>query len=181
MPIVMSEFNSYELPLGGLKLIQRNAKVDERGYFARAYCKSEFNNFISSFELSQLNLSLTKRCGTVRGMHYQTLPFSDCKFVSCIRGKIWDVAIDIRPESPTYLHWHAEELSELNQLGMYIPNGFAHGFQALSDDVQMLYMHSLPFSSQADAGLNPLDPSLNIDWPLPISLISVKDSQRPFL
>jgi len=114
-------------------------------------------------------------------MHFQRPPHAEMKLVSCIRGEVWDVAVDLRVGSPTYLHWHAEQLSAENGFALLIPEGFAHGFQALTDDVDLLYCHSEAYTPAAEARLNPLDPKLAITWPLPVTELSVRDSQHPLL
>ena len=111
-------------------------------------------------------------------MHFQYPPSAEIKLVSCIRGEIWDVAIDLRANSPTFLQWHAEHLSADNGRALLIPEGFAHGFQTLTDDVDMVYCHSAPYVAAAEGGLNPLDPYLKISWPLPIAELSIRDNQH---
>src|SRR5690606_4870438 len=119
--------------------------------------------------------------GTVRGLHYQRSPYSETKLVTCTEGAVWDVVVDIREESPTFLHWHAEELSESNGRALLIPAGFAHGFQTLSDNVTLIYCHDVPYHASAESGLHPKDPMLNIPWPLTITAISSRDNHHPML
>ena len=123
----------------------------------------------------------TSTAGTLRGLHYQYQPNSEMKVVTCLKGKIWDVAVDLRRNSKTFLEWHAEILSEENQLSLSIPKGFAHGFQTLTPDVEVLYFHSAPYDANTEAGLRYNDPALNIRWPMEITAISKRDLGHPFL
>ncbi len=170
-----------DLALPDLKLIKRYSMTDERGLMQRLYCSELLQSFGLSAPLSQINLTLTRRCGTVRGMHFQHAPYAEDKIVTCLRGRIFDVAVDLRRDSPTFLKWHAEILSpELNN-SLLIPKGFAHGFQALTDDCELLYFHTAAYMPQAEAGLSPLDPALHIIWPLEIIDMSARDRSHPFL
>jgi dTDP-4-dehydrorhamnose 3,5-epimerase len=126
--------------------------------------------------IAQINQTYTARQGTVRGMHFQHPPRTEMKLVSCTRGEVWDVAVDLRLGSPTFLCWHAEQLSAENGCALLIPEGFAHGFQALTDDVELLYCHSEAYAAYAEGGLNPTDPRLGITWPLAIAELSVRDA-----
>lgn len=170
-----------DTPLAGLKRILRKPIGDHRGYFERMYCIQELKSADWPAKIDQINHTLTQRRGTVRGMHYQHQPHADAKFVSCLRGEVFDVAIDLRENSPTYLQWHGETLSQSNATSLLIPEGFAHGFQTLTDDVEMLYFHSAPYRADAEDGLNPKDPSLAINWPLPITEMSDRDHKHIFL
>jgi dTDP-4-dehydrorhamnose 3,5-epimerase len=114
-------------------------------------------------------------------MHFQTAPYAEMKLVSCIQGEVWDVAVDLRADSATFLQWHGEHLSAENRRALLIPEGFAHGFQVLSDGAELLYCHSEPYMPQSEAGVHPQDPKLGISWPLPIAEISDRDNQRPAL
>ena len=145
------------------------------------FCADELTAAGWCSPIAQINHTLTARQGTVRGMHFQYPPHSETKLVSCIRGEVWDVAVDLRTDSNTYLQWHAEHLSAENGCAMLIPEGFAHGFQALSDNVELLYCHSRPYAGRAEGGLNPLDPQLQIQWPLPIVEMSQRDAEHPAL
>jgi dTDP-4-dehydrorhamnose 3,5-epimerase len=131
--------------------------------------------------IAQINHSLTLHVGSVRGLHYQRPPHAEMKLVSCLHGAVWDVAVDLRPDSPSYLRWHAEPLSAENGCAMLIPPGFAHGFQALTDHAELLYCHTAAYAPAAEAGLHPLDPSLAIDWPLPLSEMSPRDAGHAWL
>lgn len=177
----MNRFTVVELPLVGLKRIERQRLGDSRGFLARLFCADELAAAGWCSPIAQINHTLTARQGTVRGMHFQYPPHGEMKLVSCIRGEAWDVAVDLRTGSNTYLHWHAERLSSENGCAMLIPEGFAHGFQALSDNVELLYCHSKPYAGHAEAGLNPQDLRLQIRWPLPIVEMSQRDAQHPAL
>lgn len=177
----MNSFQVTDVPLPGLKLVQRPIVGDQRGYLSRIFCFDQLVAVGWGKPIAQLNHTYTARRGTIRGMHFQRPPYAEMKLVSCIVGEVFDVAIDLRPESETYLQYHAERLSADNRKAMMIPEGFAHGFQSLTDDVQLVYCHSAIFSAQAEGGLNPQDPALDIRWPLQISEISARDSQHAFL
>jgi dTDP-4-dehydrorhamnose 3,5-epimerase len=171
----MSRFTITDLALVGLKRIQRKRLGDDRGFLTRLFCAQELAAAGWTQPIAQINHSYTAKQGTVRGMHFQRLPHAEMKVVSCIRGVVWDVAVDLRVGSPTFLHWHAEQLSAVNGFALLIPEGFAHGFQALSDDVELLYCHSKAYAAQAEGGLNPNDPRLGIAWPLAIAELSLRD------
>jgi len=177
----MSRFAVTDLPLPGLKRVQRQRLSDSRGYLARLFCSNEFAAAGWANPIAQINHSYTAQQGTVRGLHYQHPPHAEMKLVTCLRGAVWDVAVDLRAGSPTFLRWHAEELSADNETALLIPEGFAHGFQTLTDDVELLYCHSHPHVQEAEAGLNPLDPRLAIVWPQSIRLISERDKNQPLL
>lgn len=169
------------LPLAGLKRVQRQLHSDVRGIFARLFCTDELAAAGWTEPVMQINHSLTEHRGTVRGLHYQRPPHAEVKLVSCIRGEVWDVAVDLRPHSATYLRWHAERLNAHDGTALWIPAGFAHGFQALSDGAELVYVHSAAYAPQAEAGLNAIDPTLAIDWPLPIRTRSPRDVALPLL
>jgi dTDP-4-dehydrorhamnose 3,5-epimerase len=152
---------------------------DERGFFARTWCRQEFAAHGLETRLVQCNLSFNKVRGTLRGMHYQLSPSAETKLVRCIRGAIYDVAIDLRPESPTYRHWTAVTLSAENRLAFYIPQGFAHGFQSLTDEAEIFYQMSDVYAPDYARGIRWNDPAFAIDWPLPVTVISAKDQGYP--
>lgn len=165
--------------LAGLTVVQRHPLGDARGYLERMFCVEEAASLMAGRQIMQVNHTITARRGTVRGMHYQQAPHAEMKWVSCLRGEVFDVAVDIRPDSPTRLQWHAERLSADNHRTLLVPEGFAHGFQTLTDDCEMLYLHSALYAPQAEAGLDALDPALSIAWPLPITERSHRDQQHP--
>lgn len=177
----MNRFAFSDLPLKGLKRVERKRLGDNRGFLSRLFCAEELGQAGWEKPISQINQTYTAKKGTVRGMHFQLPPHAEMKLVSCIRGEVWDVAVDLREGSPTFLQWHAERLSVDNTTALLIPEGFAHGFQTLSDDVELLYCHSAAYFPECEAGLNAGDPILKIHWPLPITEISLRDSQHPML
>jgi dTDP-4-dehydrorhamnose 3,5-epimerase len=165
----------------GVMLVERERLEDERGYFSRLFCEDELQASGWPGPVAQINHSLTLKRGTVRGMHYQYPPHLEAKIVTCLRGVAWDVALDLRAGSPTFLRWCAVELSPENRLSLLVPAGCAHGFQALTDEVELVYCTSTPYVADADSGVNPLDPVVSIDWPLAVSVLSDKDRLRPMI
>jgi len=170
-----------ETPLKGSYVIGIEPRGDSRGWFARTYCKNEFAQIGHDKVWVQLNHSFSAAKGTVRGMHYQLPPHAEIKMVRCIAGSVYDVIIDIRKYSPTFLKWFGTELSAANKNMLYIPAGFAHGFQTLSEDTELIYHHSEFYTPGAEAGLKYDDPALNIQWPLPVSEISERDAMHPLI
>jgi dTDP-4-dehydrorhamnose 3,5-epimerase len=168
-------------PLNGCYIIGIEPKGDSRGWFARTYCKKEFAQIGHTKEWVQMNHSFTSQKGTIRGMHYQLPPYSEIKMVRCIAGAVYDVVIDIRKHSPTFLQWFGAEISAENKKMMYIPEGFAHGFQTLTTNCELVYHHSEFYTSGAEGGLHHNDPALVITWPLPITEISARDKNHPLL
>jgi dTDP-4-dehydrorhamnose 3,5-epimerase len=160
-------------------LIHLEHARDSRGFFARTFCVEEFAAHGLETNYPQHSISFSARKGTVRGMHYQRKPHGEVKLVRCLNGAIWDVIIDIRPGSPTYRRWQGFELSNTNGCQLYIPKGFAHGFQTLSDDVEVNYLISEPYVSEAACGIRHNDLSFAIVWPLPVTEISAKDLRWP--
>ncbi len=177
----MNEFSISDTSIQGLKVIERKLIDDTRGSLSRIFCTAQLEIAGWVAPISQVNHTVTKNRGTVRGLHFQRKPFTEMKLVSCLRGKVWDVAVDLRKDSPTFLQWHSEELSSENHRALLIPGGFAHGFQALSDNCELLYMHSAPYTKEAEAGIRPNDPRLQIPWPLQFYEISQRDASHPLL
>lgn len=177
----MSRFLVHDTPLAGLKLIERKLIGDARGFLARMFCAEDLSMAGWHAGIAQINHTLTQARGTVRGMHFQRSPHMEMKLVSCLRGVVWDVAVDLRAGSPTFLNWHAVELSATNHCALLIPEGFAHGFQTLTDDCELLYMHSAAYVPDAEGGVQAQDPALAISWPLPITEISTRDAQHALL
>lgn len=167
--------------LNGSFTIQLDPINDERGWFARYFCKKEFSTIGHNKEWVQMNHSFSLKKGTLRGMHFQKPPYSEIKLVRCIQGSVFDVIIDLRKDSPTFLKWFGTELSAENKLMMYIPEGFAHGFQTLEDNSGLLYMHTAYYSPEAEDGLRYNDPQVNISWPIEISEISMRDTNHDIL
>jgi dTDP-4-dehydrorhamnose 3,5-epimerase len=152
---------------------------DDRGFFARAWCKNEMEEAGLSGRLCQANLSFNHEKGTLRGLHYQVEPYGEAKLVRTTKGAIVDVAVDIRPGSPTFGQWHMEELTADNHRMLYVPEGFAHAFQTLEDDTEVFYLVSEFYTPGAEQGIRYDDPRFGIDWPLPVSRISDKDASWP--
>jgi dTDP-4-dehydrorhamnose 3,5-epimerase len=168
-----------ETPLKGACVVRLRKIEDDRGYFARAWCRDEFVQQGLNPAMVQLNVGFSHRRGTVRGMHYQLAPHAEAKFVRCTRGAIYDVIIDLRERSPTFGRWYGLELAPDNGLMVYAPEGFAHGYQTLQDDTEMYYLTSSPFAPDAARGVRYDDPAFEITWPLPVSFISAADRGWP--
>jgi dTDP-4-dehydrorhamnose 3,5-epimerase len=178
----MSRFNFFSTALAGLFIVQRKLVEDDRGFLSRFYCAEEFRKLGGiNKPITQINHTLTRKKGAVRGMHFQYPPHSEIKLVSCLKGKILDVAIDLRSTSPTFLQWHGEIISATNRKSLLIPEGFAHGFQALTQNCELIYLHTESYSPEAEGAINATDPKLRIDWPLPISELSVRDRNYDFI
>ena len=152
---------------------------DVRGSFARTWCREEFAERGLNAELAQCSLSYTRDCGTLRGMHYQRPPHAESKLVRVTRGAIYDVAVDLRPDSATFCQWFAVELTADNRKMFYIPDGFAHGFVTLTDDVEVFYQMSVPHEPTSAAGVRWNDPAFNIDWPVDQPFLSRRDAAFP--
>lgn len=168
-------------PINDLLVAVPEPFADERGWFARIFDNELFEKAGIPVEWRQVNHSFTKSKGTIRGMHFQYAPYEEIKMVKCIRGKVWDVAIDLRRDSPTYLKHFAAILSPGNNHMMVIPKGFAHGFQTLEDDSALIYFHSERYTPGNEGGLRYDDPALAIEWPLPVTVISDRDKNHPLL
>ena len=177
----MSEFLLKALTLKGLFCVQHKRFEDERGHFSRLFCEGSLSAFGQAFHIRQINHSCTRERGSVRGLHYQNERAPEAKLITCLRGEVWDVAVDLRPDSETFLHWHAEHLRAGDGRSLLIPAGFAHGFQTLSADAELLYLHSNDYTPEHEGGLSVLDPRLAIAWPLPVNNLSVRDASHPLL
>jgi len=164
-----------------VKIIQRKPIEDSRGSFTRLFCAEEFRAIGMEYPIVQINLSINQSKGMVRGLHFQYPPHAETKVVSCLKGKIFDVVVDLRAGSKTFLQWHAEVLSADEQNAFYIPEGFAHAFQTLDDECVLLYLHTAFYNSAVEGAFNIKDPRLNISWPLPITRISERDKGHPFI
>ncbi len=171
----------HETKLAGAYIIELDKKEDFRGFFARAFCADELRRHGVEFQAVQANISHNERKGTLRGMHYQAPPTSEPKFIRCIRGAVWDVIVDMRPDSPTYLQHLGVELSAVNGRAIYVPNLFAHGNQALTDGAELLYLMGGEYTPGFERGLRYDDPAIGIEWPLPVTLIHERDCEWPFL
>jgi len=177
----MARFSFQLTPLAGLLAVERQQAEDARGFFSRFYCAEEFAEAGFDRPVAQMNHTLTRRSGAVRGLHFQHAPHAEDKLVSCLRGKVFDVAVDLRHGSPTLLAWHGEILSADNARSLLIPRGFAHGFQTLEDDCELIYLHSAAYAAGSEGALNALDPRVGIDWPLALTDISERDRAHPHI
>lgn len=162
-------------------IIDLEPRVDDRGYFARAFCAREFSEHGLNPAVAQTNISFNTKKGTLRGMHFQYPPVTEAKLVRCISGAIYDIIVDLRPHSTTYLQHIGVELSASNGKALYVPDMFGHGFQTLCDDTAVFYQMSEFYSPGSEGGLRYNDPKLNLEWPLPVSVISAKDLAWPLL
>ncbi|BAN35476.1 dTDP-4-dehydrorhamnose 3,5-epimerase [Sulfuricella denitrificans skB26] len=177
----MQRFDFIPTPLVGLMVVQRKVIEDYRGLLSRLYCVEEFCAAGINKPIAQINHTITHNKGAVRGLHFQHPPHTETKLVSCLTGAIWDVAVDFRRNSPTFLQWHGETLSAENRKSLFIPEGFAHGFQTLTEDCELIYLHTAAYRPDAEGALNVADPRLNITWPLPIDDLSERDRNHSFI
>lgn len=167
-------------PIAGVMVIEPERLEDERGFFARTFCTEEFLRHGLNPALNQCSVSFNHKAGTLRGMHYQAAPFAETKLVRCSRGAIYDVALDLRKDSPSYKAWFAQELSADNRCMLYIGEGIAHGFQTLSDNAEVFYQISTPFRPEAARGIRWDDPAFAIRWPLAdLRIVSERDRRYP--
>jgi dTDP-4-dehydrorhamnose 3,5-epimerase len=174
----MDSMNILQTVLPGVVVIESPPIADDRGAFARLYCERELADVIGKRRIVQINHSRTNNIGAVRGMHFQKPQHAEMKLVRCLKGRVWDVAVDLRAGSPTFLQWHAEELSSGNSRMMVIPEGCAHGFQVLEADSELLYLHTAFYSPESEGGVSCTDPHLGIAWPLPVTDFSRRDSNH---
>jgi len=177
----MSRFNIISTLIDGVTLIQRKPIKDERGSFSRFYCAREFIAAGVNKSIAQINHTFTRKKGAVRGLHFQYAPHTETKVVSCLKGEIFDVAVDIRQNSPTFLQWHGEVLSAENLKSLVVPEGFAHGFQALTDDCEIIYCVTAAYSAENESIINAIDPMIAISWPQPITERSNRDNTQPYI
>ena len=174
-------FDFLPTPLAGLMVLERQLIADHRGFLSRLYSAEEFRAAGVAKPIAQMNHTLTRASGAVRGMHFQNPPHAEVKLVTCVKGEILDVAVDVRRDSPTFLQWHGAILTETNRRSLLIPEGFAHGFQALTANCELIYLHTAAYKAEAEGALNVSDPRLKIAWPLPIGEISDRDRAHPFV
>jgi len=167
--------------LSGVYVVESQIRGDTRGSFSRLFCNKELSSVIGSRTIVQINQSKTAEKGTVRGLHYQNSPFAEMKLIRCLKGAVWDVALDLREGSPTFLKWHAQELTQENNLMMVIPEGVAHGFQTIKNDSELLYLHTEYYEPEHEAGVRHNDPMIAIEWPLNIKGMSDRDLSFPLL
>lgn len=169
------------LSLSDAALIKTSPINDHRGSFTRLFCLNELSSVIGTRQIVNVNHSFTHRAGVIRGLHFQRLPHQEMKFVRCLRGSVYDVIVDIRNDSPTYMQWHSHVLNSKNMDMLCVPEGFAHGFQSLEDNCEVIYLSTAYYASNAESGIRYNDPALDIQWPMEVSDISEKDASHPFL
>ncbi len=167
--------------IAGVFVAETQAFQDKRGAFARLFCERELSDALGARHIEQINHSRTSVVGAVRGLHFQRSPHAEIKMVRCLKGRVWDVAVDLREGSRTFLQWHAQELSATNSLMLLIPEGCAHGFQVLEPDSELLYLHTASYTPSAEGGIRFDDPALNLTWPLPVADLSERDKQHPLI
>lgn len=178
---MMNRFDILPTPLEGLKVLRRKPVGDSRGFLERLFCAQEFAHILGGKTIAQINRTRTGQCGSVRGMHFQNARHAEMKFVTCLRGEVFDVAVDVRKNSPTFLQWHGELLTQDNHTTLLIPEGFAHGFQTLSSDCEMLYFHTAAYHADSEGALNVQDPRLAIKWPMAITEQSERDKSHALM
>jgi len=167
--------------ISGVMVVETTRHIDHRGSFARLYCQHELAPVIGNRRIVQINHSRTGAAGAVRGMHFQRPPHAEMKMVRCLKGRVWDVALDLRSDSPTFLKWHAEELTPANTRMLVISEGCAHGFQVLEPDSELLYLHTAFYTPEAEGGIRHDDPRIAIRWPLPVTDISLRDTAHALI
>ena len=171
--------NIIETPLQGAYLIEIDKIGDERGFFGRSWCKKEMQEAGLTADIAQINTSLSRQKGTLRGLHFQLAPFQESKMIRCTKGAIFDMIVDIRPDSPTFLQWYGEELTESNHKALYSPEGFAQGFITLQDDTEITYFTNEFYAPGLDRGVRYDDPQIGIELPIVPVVVSDKDSVWP--
>jgi dTDP-4-dehydrorhamnose 3,5-epimerase len=174
-----NSINVRELEIRGLYEVTREVRKDNRGDFARLYGVDDLSPTIWPWPIGQVNLSRTEKSGTVRGIHFQVPPYTEAKLVCCVKGRLWDVAVDLRRQSKTYLQHLGLELSASQANALLIPPGFGHGFQTLEDETEIVYIHSSPYQAKSDTGISPFDKSINITWPREATAVSPRDLGLP--
>lgn len=164
-----------------LFIIEKSVVGDSRGYFERMYCIETLQRFVDKVDIQQINHSFTKQAGVIRGLHFQKPPFAEKKIITCIKGEVLDVVVDVRYNSPTFLKHFSVKLSAENHKSLLVPEGFAHGFQTLVNDCELIYFHTENYNRDAEGALNALDPFLGIEWALPLTERSEKDNLHPYI
>ncbi len=167
--------------IAGVSIAETKIVQDKRGSFGRFYCENDLAAAIGTRQIKQINQSRTSIMGAVRGLHFQHAPHAEMKLVRCVKGRVWDVALDLRKGSPTFLQWHAQELTPNNSLMLIIPEGCAHGFQVLDPDSELLYLHTASYKPTTEGGIRFDDPAVKIAWPLPVADLSERDKQHPYI
>lgn len=165
----------------GVKIVETAPHTDNRGSFARIYCEKELGPILQGRRIVQMNHSRTAKPGSIRGLHYQKGPHAEMKFIRCLRGRVWDVALDLRAGSPTFLKFHTVELTPAANNMLVIPEGCAHGFQVMEEDSELLYLHTAFYEPSSEGAVNYADPLINISWPLAPVDISERDKNHPIL
>lgn len=176
-----ARFHAAATPISGLWVLERHPVVDERGLFERLFCAEELRAWGHPGVVAQANRSVTRQVGAVRGLHVQLPPHGEWKVITCLRGAVHDVVVDLRRDSPTFLRWHAVALADEASRSLLVPPGCAHGFQVLRADAEMHYLHSQPYAPAAETGVRCDDPRLALVWPLPIAGLSPRDAAHPLL
>jgi dTDP-4-dehydrorhamnose 3,5-epimerase len=173
--------NILDTSVADLKVVQSLPHRDARGAFIRLFCAEELQSLLGRRQITQINHSITSHAGAVRGLHFQRPPHAEMKMIRCLRGRVWDVGVDLRAESPTFLQSYAQELVQDDAQMLVIPEGFAHGFQALEPNSELLYLHTASYQPSSEGGLRYDDPRLAIAWPLPPQDLSPRDLSHPLL
>jgi dTDP-4-dehydrorhamnose 3,5-epimerase len=168
-----------ETAIRGIFIIDLERMEDERGFFARSFCREEFRARGLKTDIAQSNVSFNRRQGTLRGMHLQVAPRAEAKLVSCARGEVHDVVVDLRPDAPTYCKWIAVRMTEDDRRALYIPEGIAHGFQTLKDDTELFYQMFISYAPECQRGVRWDDPAFGIEWPIPDPIVSERDRSYP--
>jgi len=170
-----------KLPIENSLRIETEPVIDNRGEFTRLFCSLELKKYLNNKNIVQINYSQNKYRGTIRGLHFQHRPNQEIKLISCIKGRVFDVIVDLRKDSSTFLKWHAEELSEFDQKIILIPEGCAHGFQVIDDYSDLIYFHSEYYNPEYEDGVQYNDPTININWPIEPEYLSERDKSYPYL
>ena len=165
----------------GVSVVETWLIQDHRGGFARLWCEKELGDLLCDRRIVQINHARTLKAGAIRGLHYQCPPHAEMKFIRCLKGKVWDVAVDLRADSQTFLRWHAEELTPDNMRMLVIPEGCAHGVQVLEPESELLYLHTAAYAPDSEGAVRYDDPALGIPWPLPAVDVSARDRRHPLL
>jgi dTDP-4-dehydrorhamnose 3,5-epimerase len=173
--------NLIDTILEGVKVIGTTTLQDERGEFSRLFCENELQGVLNKKTIKQINRSMTLKTGAVRGMHFQNAPFAEIKIVRCLKGRVFDVAVDLRKDSATFLKWFGIELSPLKNIALVVPEGCAHGFQVLDEGSELLYLHTAPYTPTSEAAIRFDDPMIGIAWPVTPTEISQRDLSHPYL
>ena len=167
--------------LSGVTILELEAFKDSRGEFSRIFCHEKMCSILNGREIKQINRSITHRVGAIRGWHFQYSPYAEMKIVRCLKGRVFDVAVDLRSNSPTFLRWIAVELSNQNNTAILIPEGCAHGFQVLEEDSELLYLHTSLYTPSAEGAVRFDDPMVGVNWPITPTEVSQKDLSHPYL